>query len=112
MAMFLSGSSAYQNPNPNRSDFAVEVKTVVAAGTPINPTTAVVPDGFAVVARAKISNKNKVIYVAQSAADCADATKRAELHAGDVLVLYLTDPALLFIDANANGAQVILTYEL
>jgi hypothetical protein len=111
MARFSISGSVSTTPTPNRTGFLSEVVTVVAAGTPVSPTAAIVPDGFPITVRADVGNAAKKIYVADSALNVANAAKRVVLEKGDAIELFLADPALIFIDASANGAKVMVMYE-
>lgn len=112
MAIFTISGTGVTIPTPNRGSFVAEVVTVATAGTPVNPASATVPDGFPVSIKADSSNKSKDIYIADSAVNVALAAKRIVLHAGDAMAIYITDPSLLFIDASANGAKVTVMYEI
>lgn len=104
--LFIGGSSAFQEPNPNKSSFSAEVVNVPSAGTPVNPASIAVPDGLSVTFRAVVANKSKDIYIANSALNCADAAKRITLHAGDAIAMFITDPNIVFVDASSNNAKV------
>ena len=101
-ASFAGGTVAVPNP----IDFTARVATVVTSGTAIQLPSVVVPDGIMVVIRATASNKNKKIYLSNSSANVADATKRLILAAGESIGLQVADTNVVWIDSDSNNASI------
>jgi diacylglycerol kinase family enzyme len=106
-------SSAIQTTviTPNQNNFRIEVIAVPVGGTPVQLPDIPVPDGVDTVIKAKTTNKSKIIYIANSIANCAIITKRAELRAGEAIGLSITNTNLIYIDASANDAEIELILE-
>lgn len=83
---------------PNRESFATGQVTVPVPGTAVQMPAQAIPDGFAVVIRAKGTNTMDV-FVGNSAANAEDPTVAYILEAGEFVTLYITDLSLAFIDA-------------
>ncbi len=111
MARIAAGGVQAVVSIPNQPTFRAEVVTVSTTGTPVQLPAIAVPDTVTLAVRAKATNGVKRIFVANSAANVADPTKRAELRAGEGLELAITDASLVWIDASANGAQVEVIVE-
>lgn len=111
MAKIFSSSVQQTVSIPNQSQFRVEIVNVPLSGTPVQLADIPIPDGVDVVLKAKTNNGAKRIYVANSALNCADPTKRMELRAGESIGLAVINANLIFIDSSANNAAVELIVE-
>jgi hypothetical protein len=93
-----SGGGGEGGAVPNRESFATGQVTVPIPGTAVQMPAQAIPDGFAVVIRAKGSNTMDV-FVGNSAANAQNPAVRYILEAGEFVTLYITDLSLAFIDA-------------
>jgi hypothetical protein len=90
---------------PNRPAVFFGSTTVLFAGTPVQCTNAVVPDGLAAVVVFRESQAgNPVGYIANSMANCLVAGNRTELLKGSTRKFYITNTNLLWFDATVNGS--------
>ena len=97
---------------PNASAFLVSVVTVTTSGTPVNVASQVIPNGFSVAIRAYRGNGSKVLYVATSSVNTADATKRVELKSGETVSLMVDNANLVWLDASGNGTKAEVLTEI
>lgn len=98
------------SPQPNSAVFSVLKFTVVTSGTPVQLSNTVVPDGFEVLIVAD-KNQNGTMFVANSSANTADATKRFELKKGDSLSLRINNLDLVWIDSTNNNRSIFVVFE-
>lgn len=90
----------------NFTTFITQVITVVAAGTPVQLPSIIIPDGASVTIRAKVENNNKKIFLSDSSANVILANSRLVLRAGENVELRVQNINAVWIDASNNGAQV------
>ena len=94
-----SGGGGEGGAVPNRESFATGQVTVPVPGTAVQLPAQAIPDGFAVVIRAKDTNTGNV-YLGNSAANAQDPTVAYILDVGEFVTLYITDLSAAFIDAD------------
>jgi hypothetical protein len=105
MKIFSSFIEQTFTPPANQGQFSVNVVNVPTAGTPVQLTSLVIPDGIDLVLRAKLPNANAKLYVANSSANCLDATKRIELKTGESLGFTINNANLIWIDSSVNNGK-------
>ena len=107
-----SSSSVVTEPTPNATTFTAQVTNIPTAGTPVNLPSIVVPDGRALVVASDLNNDvKKLVYVADSALNAADPTKRITLAPGNSTKLFVTNANSVWVDTNLSGQKVIAIVE-
>lgn len=98
----------------NLPAFSTFLKTVTTAGTPVQLTSGqVLPDGIAVLIKAKKTNTGE-ITVGNSSANALNTSGTCfRLSAGESISIQLTNANLIWIDSTVNGEGVeVLTETL
>ena len=93
----------------NSSVWTITPVTVALAGTPVQGPSLVNQFNNSILVHSPLSNLNKRLFVATSAANAAIANSRVELRSGESLVLKIDNANLLWFNAsiNATVAQII-----
>lgn len=89
----------------NPDTWTHDQKNVTSPGTPVQLAALPVPDGYALVVRAKSSNTGN-IYQGNSKDTTADSAKRVTLAANDSTKLYVKKASEVWIDADTAGEGV------
>lgn len=111
VASLLGGTGSGATPVANRGSFATAVKNVTTAGTPVNCASLVVPNGFALVVKAKPQNTSR-IGVGNSSANANIGTGSPHLlEPGAQVTLFITNANLIWLDSVVNGEGVTLCVE-
>lgn len=93
----------------NRSDFIANSFTIALANTNTQvPLSIIVPNGFALVFRAHVSNTG-LVYISRT--DATNTTLRNTLNAGDTVKLYIINSNLIFAAVSVAGERIDLLVE-
>ncbi len=111
MASFLTGGIQSAVTTLNQPQFRALVAIVVTAGTPVQLPDIPIPDGVKIGIRAKVTNGNKRIFLADSQASVGLANFRIELRAGEAIALAITNTNLIWIDASGNNTAIEILVE-
>lgn len=95
---------------PNFTTFNSQVVTVTTAGVPVTPSACIIPDGFALVIKAKASN-TKDIYIGFCSASALDEATRFTLQPNEAVILNLSNFNQVYIDAEVSGEKAELIAE-
>jgi len=90
---------------PNRSAWTHGHKDVPIAGTAVQLPNVKVPDGFALVLKAKVDN-NSYIYYGNSKENAENSPPRCTLAPSESIALSVTNANLLWINAAVDGDGV------
>lgn len=94
----------------NSNNPYAEIVTVTTAGTPVNPTSAKVPDGETICFRAHPDNTG-YIYIADSSANAlSTSSAHTRLSADQAETFQLLDPAKAYVNSSVSGEKVIVTF--
>jgi len=104
---FIEQTFSYPN---NQGQFRVEVVNVPTAGTPVQLSNIPINPGVELVLRARTTLLGRM-YIANSSANCADATKRMELRNGESVGLTVDNSNLIYIDSSTNNGKIELFVE-
>ena len=89
----------------NRTSFVTGQKDVTTAGTAEQLPDVEIPNGFAVVIKAKSTNTGR-IYIGNSKANAEDHSVAFSLGANEWVELKITNLNLVWIDADVDGEGV------
>lgn len=110
----LTGIHALPQPSqivPNRSSFTARIINAPVAGI-LLPNISI-PDSFALVIRATISNTGQV-FIADSIANATSSTipgNRITLSAGDAIKLFMTNANIIAVASSATGNNIDILVE-
>lgn len=95
----------------NANDIKTFQKDVTTSGTPVQLTAANVPEGVAIVVKAKRANTG-VITVGDSSANALNTgTDHFALQAGQSISLQVTNTDVIWIDSTVSGEGVEVVFE-
>lgn len=96
-------------PQVNNTAFAVEVVTITTPGTPQQFPSLVVPDGRSLLIAAAVQNGGaREIFVANSALNVGDPTKRVELKPGNSITLHVDNADKVWVDVDGGSNQKVV----
>jgi hypothetical protein len=105
-----SGGGTGGSPVPNRSSFTTAQKDVTTAGTGEQLPSIAIPNGFAVVIKAKDTNGGR-IQVGNSKANSESTSVSFSLGSNEFVRLFITNTNLVWIDSTADGEGVEIIVE-
>lgn len=102
--------AAPQTPFRNLTKWQGTQVNVVTAGAPVQGPDIPIPDGIALMIRAKDANGNNIYYQASQAA-VLDSRQRLVLIPGAAITMYVTNARLFWFDAVVSGDGVEIVSE-
>ena len=104
MAIFGTGASF--TDETQFTSFTALTITIPIAGTPITLPSTTIPLGAVTSLRAKIANKKKVIYIANSISNVVLPAARVALRGGESVALNIDNLNKIIVDAEEDGLEV------
>lgn len=105
------GSNKYLSRITNLAQIYTAQQNVTTSGTPVNLTTTEIPDGAALVVKAKTGNTGTITVGNSSANALNTGTAHYKLTAGQAIAVQVQDVNAVWIDATVSGEGVELLTE-
>lgn len=106
----LSGGGRRDFGRKNKGAFSSGEKTVAVIGTAEQLSAQAVPDGFAVVIKAKSTNTD-VVHVANSKADAETDANAYRMTANEILTLFVSNLNEIWVDADVATEGISFAVE-